>query len=248
MLLAVDELFITPELTNDVIEAALRGPVGQGVNIVISRAAAQELAFEIRREEVALPSVIYHPVENEPRVGLIQVRIIADTTAEEIVRAVESLRRDGVSHFILDLRENGGGLLNAGIETARLFLREGVVIEEQYQGKAVEKFEVTEEGRLAEIPLIVLVNQHTASAAEIVAGALQANGRALLMGTPTYGKDTIQQVFELRDGSSLHITSAHWWFPGLAFPGEGGGLSPDVAGAEEANWIEGAVDILLQTP
>lgn len=261
VLLAVDEVWITPEMTNDGIEAALRGPVGQAVRIVIARAsahsdatngapsAAQELSFEIRRAEVALPSVVYHPLEREPRAGILQVSIIADTTADEMVSAVQQLQAQGVTHFILDLRENGGGLLNAGINIARLFLQEGEVIEQQYQGKGVERFSVTETGKLSAIPLVVLVNGHTASSAEIVAGALKANGRALLIGEPTFGKNTIQQVFELHDGSSIHITSAHWWFPGLAFPVEGRGLTPDYAGGQtEVEWMELAVHLLFQGP
>ncbi|HNB53502.1 MAG TPA: S41 family peptidase, partial [Anaerolineales bacterium] len=232
ILLSVDGILIMPETTNDLIEATLRGPVGQTVLLVISRAPAQELVFEVPREEVAIPSVLYHPVEGLPQLGIMQVKIIADTTAEEILAAVQVLQAEGVRSFILDLRNNGGGLLNAGIETARLFLREGVVIEEQYQGKEVEQFSVTEAGALADLPLVVFVNHNTASAAEIVAGALQANGRAVLIGEPTYGKDTIQQVFELRDGSSIHVTSAHWWFPGLAFPVDGHGLTPEFAGGE----------------
>lgn len=249
LLLSIDGVLMTRETTNDLIEATLRGPVGQTVLLVVSRTPAQELAFEVQREEVAIPSVLSHPVEGAPQLGIIQVKIIAETTADEIVTAVQTLKAEGVQSFILDLRNNGGGLLNAGIETARLFLREGVVLEEQYQGKEVEQFTASEEGRLADIPLVVFVNRNTASAAEIVAGALQANGRAVLIGEPTYGKNTIQQVFELQDGSSIHVTSAHWWFPGLAFPVDGQGLRPDFAGGESENiWIELAVQQLFQKP
>jgi carboxyl-terminal processing protease len=74
----------------------------------------------------------------------------------------------------------------------------------------------------------VLVNENTASAAEIIAGSIQAHGRAKLIGATTYGKDTIQMVFDLRDGSSLHVTAAHWWIPDLTFPKDGHGLTPDL--------------------
>lgn len=247
VLLSIDGTLITTEMSKDTIEAALRGPVGQSVNLVLSRANVETFVFDIQRQEVAIPSVLYRVVDGFPQVGILQVKIIAGSTVEEIKLAVENLQKAGVVHFILDLRENGGGLLDAGIETARLFLKNGIVIEQQYEGKEVESYSVLEPGPLADIPFVVFVNGNTASSAEIVAGAIQANGRALLIGEPTYGKNTIQQVFELRDGSSLHVTSAHWWFPELAFPAEEGGLIPDYAGGgTEAEWINMAVTLLLQ--
>ena len=244
----VDGISITPEMTNEAIEAAIRGPVGEQVEIVVLRVPeGQALVFAIQRQEVALPSVLYHPVEGEPRVGILQVTVMADTTPDEIVKAVETLQANGAEYFILDLRGNGGGLLNAGIETARLFLKAGVVIEQQYRGEGMERFSVNEPGALADLPLVVLVNHNTASAAEIVAGALQTNDRAVLIGEPTYGKDTIQLVFQLQDGSSLHVTAAHWWFPGLDFPLDGKGLQPTLIGSSDEDWVRVAVALLLQS-
>jgi carboxyl-terminal processing protease len=145
-----------------------------------------------------------------------------------VLKAAQDLQGRGAAALVLDLRDNFGGLLTAGVDTARLFLRQGTVIEQQYKGKAVETFRVEKPGPLAEIPLAILINQHTASAAEIIAGALQAQGRARLVGAPSYGKDTIQLVFNLKDDSSLHVTSARWWIPDLAAPLGGNGLQPDV--------------------
>ena len=248
-LVAVDELFVSPETTMERIEAAIRGPVGKHVEIIIVRLPdGQEYNYSVKREEIALPSVIWHPVEGAPQVGLLQVTIIAQTTPDEILRAVGSLQSMGARYFILDLRGNGGGLFDAGIDMARLFLHEGEVIEQQYRGEEVERFSVTHPGPLEAIPLVVLVNHGTASAAEIVAGAMQANDRAVLMGETTYGKNTIQLVFQLQDGSSLHVTSAHWWFPELEFPVDGSGLKPMVLGTNDEDWVRVAVDFLLQTP
>lgn len=246
-LLSVDGVLIGAQTPLAEVEAAMRGPVGQPVTIAISRPPeGVAFTFSIRREATPIPSVIWHPLEGEPRVGVLQVTLFAETTAEELLRAVEELKGAGVVYFLLDLRDNGGGLLDAGVETARLFLREGVVIEQQYRGKGVETFEVARPGPLAEIPLAVLVNRATASAAEILAGALQAHGRAGLIGEPTFGKDTIQLVFELQDGSSLHVTAARWWFPNLEFPKQGSGLQPDVvAGPGQADPVRAAVDWLL---
>ncbi|NJN43967.1 MAG: hypothetical protein HC806_04085 [Anaerolineae bacterium] len=245
-LVSADELFITSETSMEAVEAALRGLVGTKLEITILRFPQEEtLSFTIQREEVGLPSVIWHKVEGEESVGIIQVTLLAEPTPEEIIKAVELLQDDGAEYFILDLRGNGGGLLNAGLETAKLFLDDGEIIYQQYRGKEVESFSVTRPGPLSKIPLAVLVNKNTASAAEIVAGALLVNKRGKLIGEPTFGKDTIQLVFELQDASSLHITSANWWFPELEFPGDGFGLMPTFIVTSDQNWVQIAVDILL---
>jgi carboxyl-terminal processing protease len=138
------------------------------------------------------------------------------------------------------LRDNPGGLLTAGVDVARLFLKDGVVIEQQYKGRDVETFHVEKPGPLADLPLTVLINGGSASAAEIIAGAIKAHRRAMLVGETSYGKSTIQLVFDLKDGSSLHVTAARWWIPGLeAISGlenfsrpenvyQGKGIEPDI--------------------
>jgi carboxyl-terminal processing protease len=154
--------------------------------------------------------------------------VVAASTPDEIQRAVEDLKQRGATAFVLDLRDNPGGLLDAGVNIARLFLKEGVVMQQQYRGQEVKTFEVEKPGPLADLPLAVLINKGSASAAEIAAGALQAHKRADLIGEPSYGKDSIQLVFTLQDGSSLHVTSAHWWVPGLQTPVGQNGLQPDI--------------------
>ncbi len=228
-LVQVDDLPITPETSVETIQAALRGPVNQRVRISVQRPPDfQELSFEIRRQEIALPSVTWHLDSREARLGVIEINVIAASTPDEVLKAAQDLQNRGASAFVLDLRDNFGGLLTAGVDTARLFLSQGTIIEQQYKGKAIETQRVEKPGPLTEIPLAILINQHTASAAEIIAGALQAQGRARLVGAPSYGKDTIQLVFNLKDGSSLHVTSAKWWVPDLSTPLAGSGLQPDV--------------------
>jgi carboxyl-terminal processing protease len=102
-------------------------------------------------------------------------------------------------------------LLTESIDIARLFLTSGEILQQKYRGQPVETFSVEEPGRLVNLKMALLVNQNTASAAEIIAGALKANNRATLVGSPTYGKDTIQLVFNLDDGSSMHIRQSSWW-------------------------------------
>ena len=153
---------------------------------------------------------------------------------------------------MLDLRDNPGGYLTAGVDIARLFLKEGIVMQQQYRDQEVETYEVEKPGPLANIPLAVLINHGSASAAEIAAGALQARKRAPLVGVPSFGKDTIQLVFTLADRSSLRVTAARWWVPGLESPLENTGLQPDILvdSADQASSpdpiLQAAVQYLLE--
>lgn len=250
-LLQVDDLEVTPETLSDEIEAAVRGPVGQKVNITVGRNPDYApVKYTIERAEVALPSVTWNLSADEPNVGIIHLQIIASSTPDEVTRAIEDLQSQGATHLVLDVRNNGGGLVDAGVDTARLFLESGSVIEQQYRGRDVKTFEVEKPGPFASIPMVVLINRGTASAAEILAGSLQAQDRALIVGTPSYGKDSIQLVFNLSDGSSLHVTAAKWWIPGLTDKIEGKGIQPDVPVAEEAGEDEAqhtAVEVVINS-
>jgi len=192
----------------------------------------------------------------EPRLGVIQVNRVAETTPAEIRTAIEDLQARRATHFALDLRGNHGGLLDAGVEVARMFLEDGAILEEHYRGQEVEKYEVKTAGPFADLPLVVLVNAETASAAEIIAGAIQVQRRAPLIGTHTYGKDSIQLIFELDDHSSLHVTAAKWWVPGIEPPIGEGGLRPDIEvntgetpeGAESDPFIQAAIQAFFSQP
>lgn len=228
-LVKVNTLDITIDTSSDALMAAVRGPVGESVEITVSRPPDYKIyTFKIKREEIALPSVTWHLEPSEKRLGMIKVNVIAATTPGEIQKAVQDLQDKGASAFALDLRDNYGGLLDSGVDVARLFLSKSIVIEQQYRDQPVEQYKTNQVGPLSSIPLVVFVNQNTASAAEIISGALQAQHRAKLIGVSTYGKNTIQLVFQLLDGSSLNVTSAHWWVPGMDTPRPGQGIQPDI--------------------
>ncbi len=229
-LLSVDDLNISPETPFDDIKAAIRGPVGDIVKIsVIRNSGDTHLEFPIRRVQIHLPSVTWHIVPDNPTIGIINVNIVAESTSEEIQNAIKEMQGKGSNLFILDLRDNGGGLLTAGVDITKLFLENGSILEQQYRGKKVETFDVKSPGQFFDLPLILLINHNTASAAEIVAGAIQVDNRALLVGQPTFGKDSIQLIFNLRDDSSLQVTAAKWWIPGLSPALTDIGLQPDIA-------------------
>ncbi len=235
-LLRVDSLEIDSSTPLEDIQAALRGPEREKVSLTISREPDfKPKTFSVVRVNFPLPSVFWHIDPDEPRVGVIQVNVIAASTPDEIENAVSELKARQANYFVLDLRNNGGGLLSTGVDTARLFLDKGMVMQQQYRGQKVETYNVKRAGPLVDIPLVVLINHGTASAAEIIAGSLQAHGRARLVGSQTYGKDTIQLVFDLEDGSSLHVTAARWWIPDLGLPANGNGLQPDITVEEAAD-------------
>jgi carboxyl-terminal processing protease len=228
-LLAVEALPVEAETPVEAIQSAIRGKVGEQVNVTIARLPDyQPQNVRIRREEIPLPSVTWRLAPGEPRLGIVRINIIAASTPGEIKKAYQDLEKRGATHFALDLRSNPGGLLDAGVEIARLFLKDGEIIQQQYRGREVETFVVEQPGPLADSPMVVLINQGSASAAEIIAGALRARDRAILIGSPSFGKDTIQLVFELPDKSSMHVTAANWWIPEFEFPRDGKGLWPDV--------------------
>jgi carboxyl-terminal processing protease len=234
-ILSIDTLTIDQNTPFDLIQASLQGSIGNTISISVLRPSDnKEYEFTITLIEFSIPSVSWHLDLTDSRLGVIRVNIIAATTANEILSAVADLQKQGALVFALDLRDNYGGLLEAGIEIARLFLSSGVIIQQQYRDQPVQSYVVDRPGTLNSIPLVVIVNHNTASAAEIIAGSLQAHNRARLICEATYGKDTIQLVFQLGDGSSLHVTAGHWWIPSDE-PIIGHGFQPDITPSPPLN-------------
>jgi len=249
-LLMIDDLEVTAEITLDDIQSAIRGKVGTKLNLTINRESQFDpIVVTITREEIPLPTVEWRLDSDEPRVGILKVNLISADTSDEIIKAVDDLQNRGAKYFVLDLRDNPGGLLVEGVELARLFLKKGIVMQQQYRGKAVETFKVEKPGPLSDIPLAVLINKGSASAAEIIAGTLKANNRAIIIGTSTYGKDTVQLVFDLKDGSSLRVTAAKWWIPGLETPIGENGIEPNimVEGLPDSTSNEQALQTAIHT-
>jgi len=226
------------------VNAAIRGPKGEPVKLQIAREQQSDpIVFDIKRESIPLPSVTWYLQADESRLGVIVINIISASTPDEVAEAVEDLIDRGATHLIIDLRGNSGGLLSAGIDTASLFLPKGLILQEQARDRGVKNYSASSDGPFMDIPLAVLVNHGTASASEIIAGALKARGRAVIIGEPTYGKDSIQLVFDLNDGSSLHITSARWWIPALDSSIKEDGIQPDIVVNSESNGLDPAISL-----
>ena len=227
-LLQVDKFQVEPTSSTDSILSAIRGPIGEPVKLTYGRSPDfQPITVSVKREEFNIPSVSWRVIPDEERLGVVKVNLITASSSDEILKAVDNLRSRGVTHFALDLRGNPGGLLEAGISIVKLFLSEGIILQQKFRDQPVKSFLIEEPGPLLEIPLVIFVNEGSASAAEIIAGTLKVHQRAIVIGSPTYGKDSIQLVFDLKDKSSIHVTAAKWWIPGLEPPVGKGGIQPD---------------------
>jgi len=230
---------IPASATLDTISNLLRGEVGTPVTIGVDRQARQ-LSFTITRAEIATPSVTWRMLSQAPDSGYIAISIFSQTTKDELVKAIEALRQQGAQRLILDLRDNGGGLLDAAIDVAGQFIDGTVVIESSRNGNQHE-YSAGPTGAARDLPLRILVNHSTASASEIVAGAIQDKQRGLLVGDQTYGKGSVQNILPLSDGSSLHVTVAQWLTPNRRQI-TGQGLTPDVVAARTQADIDAGRD------
>ena len=215
ILLAVDGVVLEKGAQLDDVSAALRGPEGSIVRIgvVAPSDGSGEREYEITREVFPLQSVTSFMHPSDASVGVIVIRLFSERTPAELEKAYRELVDRGAEALILDLRNNGGGLLGSALSVAEFFLEDGVILHEQQREGDMVTHSVSSPGIGSSMPLALLVNQYTASAAEVVAGAIQDHGRAPLIGETTYGKGSVQVIVELKDGSSLHITSARWFTP-----------------------------------
>ena len=205
----------TTEMTLDESAARMRGPAGTGVTLLLERAMEQrQETVELVRDRIALNPVVakLRAQATADPIGYIQLNQFSAKATAEVARAIEQLADQGATSYVLDLRGNPGGLLEAGIEVARLWLDRGAIVYTVDRRGVIGSFDA--EGQaLTEAPLVLLVNRGTASASEILAGALHDNGRAQIVGERTFGKGLIQSLFDLADGSGLAVTVAKYETP-----------------------------------
>jgi carboxyl-terminal processing protease len=206
----------------------IRGPKGSKVNLTILRESeTKPLEFAIVRDVIPLKSVRSLPLS--PEIGYVRVSNFQSKTSEELASALENLEKDRkLTGLILDLRNNPGGLLSQAIEVSELFLDSGVIVSTKGRDSSQDITATAHKNKRARsYPIIVLVNGGSASAAEIVAGALQDNHRALILGTRTFGKGSVQTILPLSDGSGLRLTTARYYTPsGRSI--QLSGITPDI--------------------
>jgi carboxyl-terminal processing protease len=192
----------------------LRGPAGTQVDITVSREGLEDsLYFTVTREIIKVPSVPY--TENLDGIGYIRISRFAEDTADELEDAIVGFERQGVEGLILDLRSNPGGLLESAREVSELFLGRDtlIVYTESRIPDGNQKFKSMARRAHNKVPVVVLVNGGSASASEIVAGALQDWDKAVIVGQPTFGKGSVQTVFKIEGGSALKLTTMKYFTP-----------------------------------
>lgn len=205
----------------------IRGEVGTEVNLQIARSGNSTFDVTLTRSQIELPSVNYGiSKEGQTKVGYIKLDEFSSHAAEQMEEAIEELTAESVSGFVLDLRGNPGGLLFSSVEIARMWLEEGAIVSTKDRKGSDQKF-FANGGALTDLPLVILVDGYSASASEILAGALKENKRATVVGTRTYGKGTVQSVHSLSDGSGLAVTIAQY-FPPSGMDINFQGIAPDV--------------------
>ncbi|MDQ3660305.1 MAG: S41 family peptidase [Actinomycetota bacterium] len=211
------------EMSSDEAVGRIKGPSGSEVELAVIR-GSRLIELSLTRRSIDLPNVVARLQESG--LGYIRLYGFARGAGSQLRDRVHRLRSTGAEGVILDLRDNGGGLFSEAIDVASVFIEDGDIVTYK-EGSDIETVYEAEGQAYEELPLVVLVNEGTASASEIVAGALQDRQRAILVGSTTYGKGSVQNVFPLPDASALKITTGAYLTPaGRDINGEG--IEPDV--------------------
>jgi carboxyl-terminal processing protease len=226
VILAIDGESTEGMELNDAV-SKIRGPVGSSVTLTIRR-GEEQLEVPITRARIEIHPVRYSVQAGpEGEIGYIRLTQFSANAAEEMGAAIEDLESQGVTGYILDLRSNPGGLLYSSIDIARMWLDEGIIVSTVNRQGVVDE-ETANSRALTTKPLVVLVDGGSASASEILSGALKDNERAVLVGTRTFGKGLVQSVRSLGDGSGLAITVAKYLTPNGTDINKSG-IEPDIA-------------------
>jgi len=207
----------------------MRGVPGSHVKLTVRRDRTRDaIVFDLVREVIHLPSVDAKLLDG--KIAFVRIKQFQDRTQEELVRAAEKLRGEArsIAGVILDMRTNPGGLVDEAAGVADEFLASGGIYSTRHRGQIVDDVGAGRGGVFSDVPVVVLVNEWSASAAELVAGALQDNRRALVVGARTFGKGSVQSILELPNGAGLRLTTARYYTPsGHSIQADG--IHPDVA-------------------
>ena len=214
------------EFTLDEAVKRIRGAKGTEVKLTIIRGSEKAREIAITRDTIMVSSVTY--AVKDGNVGYIKLRRFGDDTELAFRNATADLASKGVKSVVLDLRDNPGGYLDGAVSVSSEFVSKGTIVEERSRHFTESKtLTANAGGNLTNVKVIVLINQGSASASEITAGALKDNGRATLVGEKSFGKGSVQEVKQLLSGAQLKITVAHWYTPkGVNISKEG--IAPDV--------------------
>ncbi|HEY9880845.1 MAG TPA: S41 family peptidase [Leptolyngbyaceae cyanobacterium] len=203
----------TERLTAEGVTSRLRGEEGSQVTVTLSRNGGEPKTVVLTRTVLELPTVEYTvKQQGDSRIGYIRLIEFNAHAAEQMEQAIAKLTQEGVGGFVLDLRGNPGGLLQSSIEISRMWLQRGDIVQTVDRDGHSESIRANRTA-LTQLPLTVLVDGRSASSSEILTGALRDNGRATVVGSPTFGKALVQSLHGLSDGSGLTVTVAHYYTP-----------------------------------
>jgi carboxyl-terminal processing protease len=197
----------------ELVRQKVLGPAGSTVVLTVARTGASDpLEFSITREKIVVKSAAGKMLDNG--IGYVQITTFGDNTTSELRTALKDLMAQNPKGLVIDLRNNGGGYLQTAVEVASEFIPKGVVLYEQYGDGTRNTYDIIPGGQATEIPLVVLINEGTASASEIVSGAIQDYGRGKLVGVTSYGKGSVQNWVPLSDNEgAVRVTIAKWLTP-----------------------------------
>lgn len=209
-----DSLFAGTGITNKDVMKKLKGEAGSTVKISVKRQGVEGLIdFKITRDKIPLHSIEISYMLND-NIGYIKISSFSATTHNEFLQAAEKLLKAGMKKMVLDLRQNGGGYLNAAVDIADEFLdKDKMIVYTEGQARPKREYHASETGICEDIELAVLIDSWSASASEIVAGAVQDNDRGIIIGRRSYGKGLVQEPFMFKDGSGVRITIARYYTP-----------------------------------
>jgi carboxyl-terminal processing protease len=243
----------TKGVSIDVAVSRLRGLQGTPVVLTIQRKGSDgPLHYTITREKIRVRSVTSKMLDNN--IGYVKLRLFGEDTSLELQEALKSLRDQGMKSVILDLRNNGGGYINAAVDISSIFINRGDPVVRVIDKNGNSKSHLARGDFKLDSPLMVLVNKYSASASEITAGALKDYNRGVLIGTKTFGKGSVQQVRPFPDGSALKITMSHYYTP-KGKDIDKNGLEPDYkvemepkeVGKDKDPQLDRAIELLKST-
>lgn len=206
----------------------LRGKIGTKVVLGIVRNGAPIAPITIVRQQIHQVSVFDRMLPGN--IGYVALSVFGRTTGAELTTALKRLRKEGARAIVMDLRNNGGGYLDAAVDVSSKFIPAGPIVSIESRGSGITTYDA-EDTAIAPMPLAVLVNKYTASASEITSGAIQDDGAGVIIGAKTYGKGVVQNIYRLEDGSAIKITTARYLTP-LNHDINHRGITPDIAIAE----------------
>ena len=220
------------------------GPAGTDVVLTIRREGSEDFDVTVTRAKIIVPSVDGYIIE-DTNIAYVALFSFGESSADDLRATLVELLAQNPDGLIFDLRNNGGGLLVSSVEVASEFIKDGLILSEVYGDGTRDTFEATGDGVATDIPMVVLANGGSASASEIVIGALRAYGRAQIVGTTTFGKGTVQNWIPLPDSGAVRITIAKWLSPGDVAIHEIG-IEPDVVVEITEDDVTNNVDPQLQ--